>query len=1067
MYCDYGAVPTNDARQKAAKKDGRTGGPWLGQRLFRLERQDKKGKLLYSEDFQWDSGSQWPSWTPDYPQYPRYYPGLLWHDETYDNLYHNRSSFTWEGSDLKSIANPLDETTNVTYSTPGRIHTIEGPAIGSSTPPRGFKQYWYDADYRLIKSEVDPVSPDKKKPNGDNYDQRPNAFDITTTCGYDTYGNVNSIVGPYGNGECTPNEVHFDYDPDFHDLPVYSEDKRFRDGKSMYTYAGYDDLGCKLWETLPRMASSDPLAEQTWEYDSLGRCTRAWHSGQLDSTDANLCHTDSWTKYDSENRARSQTDENEFETTLAYDEFGGKKTVAHVLNGVWQYTDYARDEVGRLKSVQVRTATIPARTIVSYTYDDLDRPLTVTSHGVTTTYSYTPQRYVAGKLMYTMVTTRTVTGGTTTKTYTDPSGRVVKEDCSKPGCPTLSVAFNYYPDGLLESAYDWTVTGGPAREYLYDTAARMTDEICHDISRRFHYEYNSAGTRKLMQIRDLSNNVLESYSYGYYPDNSLEYVEDPDGQRTTYYYDFRGRLKRTVLPNGTYTAYDYDDQLSANSGFNSATNLLARITHGVDGGAISYQAWYTYDYVGNLLSANEDTASVTYAYDEFYRLQSETRGGHYYGYRYDIYGNMIAKLVDTATTTTYHYNTDNRLTDFVTGTPPNTVTTSFGYDADGNTVTRTATGSQPTRYDYDALGNLVKVTLPNGSYHEYVYDSDGDRIQRKLNGQVAAKYIYAGNALLQELNPAGQVVTWYNPGISQTQVGSDEKRFFHYDRLGSTVRLSTPDAGFTTDSLSYDAWGNQLSGSGGPTSTRFTFVGKDGYYSDPDTGLMKLGCRYYDPTIGRFITQDPDHDGLNWYAYADNNPVMKTDPTGQAAQEFGQEEFQAYNRLTGAGGFLRALKSIFSRRANNATNADQRRIGNSKYAFKDPPGIMVAREGWKYASSLMMVVSVAGMTGDMLEVASTAKASNYRAAYKAFWKLSLRSDEEVHHIIPQMYREMVAKYGVNIDDPRLCYHLLSDVHRDVTADWTKFNVANPSATAAEVLDYATTTITKYHLYGPR
>ena len=41
-----------------------------------------------------------------------------------------------------------------------------------------------------------------------------------------------------------------------------------------------------------------------------------------------------------------------------------------------------------------------------------------------------------------------------------------------------------------------------------------------------------------------------------------------------------------------------------------------------------------------------------------------------------------------------------------------------------------------------------------------------------------------------------------------------------------------------------------------------------------------MGYRYYDTRIGRFITQDPIHSGDNWYAYAGNNPVNATDPSG-------------------------------------------------------------------------------------------------------------------------------------------------------------------------------------------
>ncbi|MCL6592205.1 MAG: RHS repeat-associated core domain-containing protein [Firmicutes bacterium] len=42
-----------------------------------------------------------------------------------------------------------------------------------------------------------------------------------------------------------------------------------------------------------------------------------------------------------------------------------------------------------------------------------------------------------------------------------------------------------------------------------------------------------------------------------------------------------------------------------------------------------------------------------------------------------------------------------------------------------------------------------------------------------------------------------------------------------------------------------------------------------------------MGARFYDPEIGRFISQDPAKDGLNWYTYCDNNPINRVDPDGQ------------------------------------------------------------------------------------------------------------------------------------------------------------------------------------------
>ena len=53
-----------------------------------------------------------------------------------------------------------------------------------------------------------------------------------------------------------------------------------------------------------------------------------------------------------------------------------------------------------------------------------------------------------------------------------------------------------------------------------------------------------------------------------------------------------------------------------------------------------------------------------------------------------------------------------------------------------------------------------------------------------------------------------------------------------------------------------------------------------GEYFDEETGLIYLRNRYYDPETGRFISEDPAKDGLNWYAYCGNNPVNFVDPWG-------------------------------------------------------------------------------------------------------------------------------------------------------------------------------------------
>ena len=82
----------------------------------------------------------------------------------------------------------------------------------------------------------------------------------------------------------------------------------------------------------------------------------------------------------------------------------------------------------------------------------------------------------------------------------------------------------------------------------------------------------------------------------------------------------------------------------------------------------------------------------------------------------------------------------------------------------------------------------------------------------------------------------------------------------------------------------------------GTTPTPFGFVGASQYQTDSDSGLQLLGHRYYDASIGRFLSADPAKSGTNWYAYCDNNPLRAIDPLGLSGWGDGY--------LQGVGNFL-------------------------------------------------------------------------------------------------------------------------------------------------------------------
>ena len=130
----------------------------------------------------------------------------------------------------------------------------------------------------------------------------------------------------------------------------------------------------------------------------------------------------------------------------------------------------------------------------------------------------------------------------------------------------------------------------------------------------------------------------------------------------------------------------------------------------------------------------------------------------------------------------------------------------------------------------------------------------------------------------------------------------------------------------------YDAFGNYSEETDSPKKNPFRYSGE---YTDDETGLIYLRNRYYDPAIGRFITEDPAKDGLNWYAYCSNNPVNLIDPLGlfdyddrlDPSKKYSTDVKVMQNELAWLGYYSGDIDGYFGQKTLDAVNAYKNAMG--------------------------------------------------------------------------------------------------------------------------------------------
>ena len=572
---------------------------------------------------------------------------------------------------------------------------------------------------------------------------------------------------------------------------------------------------------------------------------------------------------------------------------------------------------------------------VVFTYDARGRIQTVTAGTSTWTYGYASTGYL-----------QTVQGpeGTSASYTTDANGRVTT--ATLPGNRQIGFTYDMRgnltsltPPGRGAHTFEYTDGGKVSRivppaiagvdadtEFAYDTDGALAS-LTRPGGEVVDVDYDTAG--RPSGISTASGDIGFTYHSGGAGKGKLASMTAPGGQQTAFAYD--GPLVTSVTASGPTSgqiSYDYDSDLrpasvaidgagtvgysydndgllTAAGGLSisresatgrvsgtqqgavttsrafDAPGRLASLSASVSGGVLLGKV-YSYDGLDRVAAATETSSGAStsfgYAYDASGRLEAVTKDGQAWReYAYDANGNRTSDQRAGQLAVASTFDAQDRLLSRGSET--------FTYTDAGELRTRTDSSTgDVTTYTHIARG-LQGVELPDGTDIAYDLDAMGRRVAVRRDGVVVKRFLYGLEAIgpVAELNADNTVRSRFvyatRSYVPDYMIRDGITYRVVTDELGSVRRVVNTSTGTVEQAIDYDPYGVVISDS----QPGFQPFGYTGGLTDPDTGLVRLGYRDYDPELGRWTTKDPiDFDGgdSNLYAYVAGDPVNAIDPDG-------------------------------------------------------------------------------------------------------------------------------------------------------------------------------------------
>jgi RHS repeat-associated protein len=346
--------------------------------------------------------------------------------------------------------------------------------------------------------------------------------------------------------------------------------------------------------------------------------------------------------------------------------------------------------------------------------------------------------------------------------------------------------------------------------FTYDTLGDVLTKAITDttvtpnVTRTWTYTYDSYG--RMLTADGPRTDVADTTTYSYYTCTTgfqcgqVQTITDALGHITTFNtYNAHGQPLTVTDPNGVVTTLTYD--------------LRLRLTSRQTGSETTSYSYYPTGLLQTVTSP--DTSTVTYTYDGAHRLTDITDGlGNHIHYTLDNIGNRTAENTYDPSSTlkrthTRVINALNELYQDVNAAGTAAVTTTSGYDNNGNVTSSSAPLARNTANQYDALNRLKQITDPNAGITKFTYDGN-DNLQTVIDPRnLTTSYTHDGfDDVTQLVSPdTGTSLRTYDSGgnLKTTTDARGAVATYGYDALNRVTQVAYTDQ---TINFSYDAGTN-------------------------------------------------------------------------------------------------------------------------------------------------------------------------------------------------------------------------------------------------------------------